>query len=90
MIKSLLNFIKGSPKDLPEAPEGYCPNCWGRQEYGGKFLEVVKNNNIDINSENANLGWVQEYADKHLSSIALVEEDGKMVCKKCKLSYRPT
>lgn len=25
-----------------ETPEGYCPNCWGFQEYSGNFYEAIK------------------------------------------------
>ena len=25
-----------------KSPEGFCPNCWGRQEYSGKFFEALK------------------------------------------------
>lgn len=89
IIQSLLSFIKGKESGtVQEAPEGFCPNCWGRYEYEGQFFEAVKNNNTDINSKNPNVGWVQDYANKHLSGIQLKQEDDQAVCQKCKISYK--
>ncbi len=82
-IKSLLSQNK---EDQP-TPSGYCPNCWGKQEYGGQFYEAVKNENIDINNVNEKKGWIQTYADQHLGAIQLQAQDDKMVCQKCKVSY---
>ena len=90
MVNSILNFLKKKQASKDEtSPEGFCPNCWGRQEYGGQFLEAVKNHNVDINSDNPNLGWVQDYANKHLSGIKLRQENDELVCQKCKLTYQP-
>lgn len=71
-----------------EAPQGLCPNCWGRQEYGGNFYKAAKNYKADINTKNPKLGWVQEYAEKHLKGIQLQKENDKLVCQKCKITYR--
>jgi hypothetical protein len=87
ILESLLSFIKDENKE--EVPEGICPNCWGREEYGGKFFEAVKNNKTDINSSNPNVGWIQDYADKHLSGIQLQSSVEGMVCPKCKVNYKP-
>ncbi len=91
LINSLLNLLKEKQTVSKEdIPQGYCPNCWGRQEYGGQFFEAVKNNNVDVNSPNPNVGWIQDYANKHLSAIELKHEDDMLICRKCKLTYRPT
>ena len=88
VFKSILNFLRRREEKV-DAPEGFCPNCWGRQEYGGQFFEAIKNENVNVNNVEEKKGWVQDYADKHLSSIKLVHEDGVDVCSKCKLVYRP-
>ena len=62
-------FDKGLPKG--ESPEMICPNCWGKQEYGGQFYRAIKNEKIDVNQASKHIGWVQEYADKHLLKIQL-------------------
>jgi hypothetical protein len=88
---SLLNFLK--KKDTPEepaAPDGICPNCWGRDEYGGHFYARVKQENLDVNSKDSNTGWIQAYANKHLSGIALKRTGNgeTLVCENCKVSYQ--
>ena len=65
-----------------------CPNCWGRNEYGGAFYDAVKNENMNVNDLESHVGWVQDYADKHLSDIALHADDAEHVCNKCKVKYK--
>ena len=90
IIKSLLNLLKKKETPtLEEVPTGFCPNCWGRDEYGGQFYEAVKNENFDVNSKNSKVGWVQDYANKHLSGIELKHEGEHLVCQKCKVTYKP-
>ncbi|MCR9288266.1 MAG: hypothetical protein NXI23_12880 [Bacteroidetes bacterium] len=91
LLNSLLNLLKKKePQSKNNHPEGVCPNCWGRHEYGGQFFEAVKNNNFDVNSKSQNVGWVQDYANKHLTGIQLMNEDDHSVCQKCKVTYKPT
>lgn len=91
ILDSLLNLLREKPIPTQEdTPEGLCPNCWGRQEYGKRFYEAVKNNSVDINSKNLDVGWITDYANKHLSGIQLKQKDDSLVCQKCKLTYRPT
>ncbi len=90
ILESLLSFLKKDQStEESSAPEGLCPNCWGREEYGGQFYERVKQENLDINSKESNVGWVSAYANKHLMGIALQRgNDGKeLVCQKCKTSF---
>ena len=84
-----INFLKGK-KVFRDAPEGYCPNCWGRQEYGGKFLKALHAEKIDLNNANDKKGWIQAYALKHFEGIKLRETDDLLECPSCKLTYRPT
>lgn len=89
VIQSLMNlFKKNETPNVNDFPEGFCPNCWGRTEYGGKFYEAVKNENVDVNSSNPNIGWVQEYANKHLSGIQLKQENEHLVCTSCKVTFK--
>jgi hypothetical protein len=91
LLNSILNFLKKTPKatiDNNVVPEGLCSNCWGYQEYGGEFFEAVKNHDADVNSKNPNIGWVEEYANKHLSGIELKQKGDSMVCPNCKINYK--
>ena len=90
IFESLINYLKKNPTPGDgNTPEGLCPNCWGQQEYGGKFFEAVRNYQTDINASDPSVGWVKDYADKYLSGIELKKEDDQWVCQKCKLTYRP-
>jgi len=87
LFKSIVSFL--TKKETQQTtPEGFCPNCWGRQEYEGQFFEAMKNEGIDVNNVSEKKGWVQDYADKHLAGIHLHQEGDGYVCSKCKVTYR--
>ena len=89
IAESILKYLKLSEdKRKSEAPEGICPNCWGREEYGGHFFERLKNHSLDINRDEPEIGWITDYAEKHLKGIKLNNVDGALVCAKCKFSFR--
>lgn len=89
ITQTLLQWLR-APDDQAAnyGPDGYCPNCWGRSEYGGKFYEAVKNNNVTINDSNPDVGWIQDYAATHLSGIKLQPQGDDLVCPTCKLIYK--
>ena len=88
IAQNLLNFLKRNSASSSETPEGLCPNCWGREEYGGKFFERVKNHGLDVNSSNPEVGWITDYVEKHLSPISLQEENDEYYCTTCKFTYK--
>lgn len=87
ILNQLKDFFKGN-KTTSDAPEGFCPNCWGREEYGGKFYTAVKKEKIDLNNVEKNKGWINAYAAKHLEGIKLHKEGDHIVCSSCKLTYK--
>ena len=87
LADNILKFLSKSKKETDKAPEGICPNCWGKQEYGGKFYTAVKNHGLNINQADDERGWIQDYADKYLLGISLTKHDGYNMCSKCKLKY---
>ncbi len=80
ITKKLLSFIT-DPKKETEIPTGLCPNCWGKEEYGGRFYQAVYKHDKET-------GWVQDYAEKNLKGILLKKEDEKYKCPTCKLTYK--
>ena len=70
-------------KSGQNVPKGFCPNCWGRQEYGGKFYEAIKKEKVDLKNADQKRGWIQAYAAKYLGGIKLVERHNEMVCTNC-------
>lgn len=87
IVDNIIQFLKSSANPTNEVPKGMCPNCWGRQEYGGQFFVAIKNYGLDVNHPDNERGWIQDYADKHLKEITLVEHNGYNQCAKCKLKY---
>ena len=88
-LSKLLEFLKKEKKQ-GEIPEGFCPNCWGRQEYGGSFYEAIKNEKIDLNNVEEHYGWIQAYATRNLFGISLTKKGDKWECMKCNTKYKRT
>jgi len=87
LFDSLKKYFQGNSTEM-ESPDNFCPNCWGKQEYGGQFYEAVKNENVNIDNVSDKKGWVLDYADKYLSDIQLQKQDDQLICSVCKLNYR--
>ncbi len=88
-LMTLLEYIRtwlAGGKTNP--PEGYCPNCWGTQEYEGEFYKAIKNEGINVNNIEQKKGWIQAYAAENLSGIRLVPSDNQLVCNSCKIAYQ--
>lgn len=89
LIKSLVDYLKSNKEVNKKAsPEGFCPNCWGRQEYSGNFYEAVKNHGLDANTKQPEIGWIKDYAEKNLKGIRMETKNESVVCPSCKISYR--
>lgn len=70
--------------------QAICPNCWGRQEYGGSFFKRSKAKGIDGNNLVKKKGWIQAYTEKYLTGIVLQEIDSKLKCAACHTVYERT
>ena len=80
-------FIQKSNTEEVDAPEGFCPNCWGRLEYEGEFHEAMMAEGIDTNNIEEKKGWIQAYTEKNLTGIRLLKKDALLICNLCKLDY---
>jgi len=84
LFEHVKKYLKKDSKTAQvQTPEGYCPNCWGRQEYSGTLYQVLKAENIDSNNVDQRKGWIQGYAEKHLIGIRLNKVENKLVCDVC-------
>lgn len=79
----------GGGKTMGDSPEGYCPNCWGRQEYQGNFYIALKAEGIDSDNIKRKKGWIVSYAEQYLSGIRLQRNDAGLVCPRCSMRYLP-
>lgn len=66
-----------------ERPEGFCPNCWGYQEYEGKVKDAIIDAQIDINNKQKIQSFIQAFATKYLSGIRLLKKQDGYYCRKC-------
>lgn len=84
IAESLIDFIIHKPTNTDfKVPEDLCPNCWGSQEYEGNFYEAIKSEGIDTNNIEQKKGWIQAYAEKHLTGIQLKKKGNKLICQVC-------
>ena len=81
LIANLKNYFTqtSDKKDAPIAPEGICPNCWGKQEWEGEFFKKIKANNITPENKIYE-NFIHEVAQK-LTKITLKED--LLVCETC-------
>lgn len=76
---------KNPNNNQTKSPEGFCPNCWGRQEYGGNFYQALKSETIkDLEQRK---GWITSYAEHHLKGIYLKPKNETLICNVCYKSY---
>ena len=64
-------FGNNAKKEIEELSKGYCPNCWGDQEYDNVIREKYKDIQIDVNNHKANYAFVQDFIVTHLNGIKL-------------------
>ena len=84
MIDKLLAFFKKPAKETKGmTPEGFCPNCWGEQEYDGKIRELYEDKQIDVNNHEANYAFIQEFMVTHLDGIKLKKGNNGYECPTC-------
>jgi hypothetical protein len=84
MITQLLNFFKKpKTKTKTSPPSGYCPNCWGSQEYDNQVRELYKNHQIDVNNHQANYAFIQDFVVKHLDGVRLKKKRNRFECPSC-------
>ncbi len=87
LLDAIKKFLGNKDATKIEAPEGHCPNCWGRQEYNGQLMDAIVQENIDLNNLNEKVGWIQAYATQHFEGIKLKPKDDVLECAACKLTY---
>ena len=85
LADSIKRFFKAKENKEPtgEAPEGVCPNCWGRQEWEGNYYKLLKARNITPESNTYN-NFIFEVASK-LDKITLKEDNYE--CMTCHINY---
>lgn len=84
IAQSILDFFTKKEKNkAPAAPEGLCPNCWGKQEYAGKVIEAMKDKQLDVKNHQANYAFIQNFVVQHVSGIQLQKDENGTACPVC-------
>ena len=83
LYESVVKFLSNKSTEI-EAPEGMCPNCWGKQEYAGRFKEVLEIEHINTNNVLEKKGWIQAHAVKHFEGIKTTARG----CPSCTIDYQ--
>lgn len=75
-------------QELIEA--GACPNCWGKQEYEGAYVEYVKDQTkSNINHDKLNQKtFVQQFVETNITGIRLKREGDQLTCPTCHTKYK--
>jgi len=86
LVKNLKNYFLSKKNNIEKAtaPEGICPNCWGKQEWEGDFYKKIKANNITAES-NTYTNFIHEVAEK-LGKITLKEDT--YTCETCNIQHK--
>jgi hypothetical protein len=88
MIETLINFFKKPKNDAEgQVPEGFCPNCWGNQEYGIMIREMYDDQQIDVNNHQANYAFIQDFVVNKINGIHLKKGNNSFECPTCKFNY---
>ena len=75
---------KQNNEETGSAPEGVCPNCWGKQEWEGEFYKVIKSKDAKPESQTYN-NFIKDVVKK-LDKITISKDD--YTCETCKVSYK--
>ena len=86
ITESLKRFFKAkiNNEETSAAPDGVCPNCWGREEWEGNFYKHIKANNITPETNTYN-NFIKKVASK-LDKITLKEDTYE--CTTCNVKYK--
>ncbi len=85
LIENLKLYFKKKDNNeaTAQAPEGVCPNCWGKQEWDGEYYKFKKGQGGNPSEDTYN-NFVQDVARK-LNKITIKENS--YTCETCKVSY---
>jgi len=78
-------YIRKTFKSEKVAIANECPNCWGREEYNGKYYEAVVNQTPTLKTGKRNVGWIQDYVAQYLSNA---RKTSKGECPRCRVAYQ--
>ena len=82
-IKSYFNKKRNNESTGP-APDGICPNCWGKQQWEGEFYSFMKGSKNDKRDETYN-NFINKVVETNISGITIDKDT--YTCKTCQIKY---
>jgi hypothetical protein len=85
LIENIKSYFKKKTnnQEAGAAPEGVCPNCWGKQDWDGEHYTFMKGQNSNP-SNDTYTNFVKDVARK-LDKIVVNKDN--YVCETCKVHY---
>ncbi|MEH6537659.1 MAG: hypothetical protein V7719_14765 [Psychroserpens sp.] len=86
LIDNIKNYFdkKKNNEETGLAPEGICPNCWGKQQWEGEFYDFLKGSKNDKRDETYN-NFINKVVETNISGIAIDKDT--FTCKTCQVKY---
>ena len=86
LLESIKNYFGKKMNNEPtgNAPEGICPNCWGKQEWEGEFYEFMKGSKNEKRDETYN-NFINKIVERNIDGIAIQKDT--YTCKTCNINY---
>lgn len=87
LIENLKSYFskKANNQTTSKAPEGVCPNCWGKQEWEGEFYKLNKGNKLIGNDKTYN-NFINKIVENNISGITINQDNYE--CETCKVGYK--
>lgn len=84
LIENIKIYFTKKKNNQPtnNAPEGICPNCWGKQEWEGEFYELMKGSKNEKRDETYNT-FINKIMETNIDGIAIQKDT--YTCKTCKI-----
>ncbi|MCF1422942.1 hypothetical protein [Mangrovimonas futianensis] len=81
-FKIIISLFNKSPQVREgKTTEDFCPNCWGRQEYGGTIYKPLKTESLENKTHKK--GWIRAYIEQNVKLLQLEPKEKKQVCNVC-------
>ena len=91
MFKAIKEFLKNRSEGKKVlAPEGVCPNCWGKQAYADEFVTFTEDQtkaNVNHDKEHQK-AFIQQFMETNVTGIQLKRDGSELTCSRCKVKYK--
>ena len=87
IIQNLKNYFnsKADKNTSKKAPEGICPNCWGKQEWENEFYKLNKGYKLVGNDQTYN-NFIHKIVENNIEGITIKSDNYE--CETCKISHQ--